>query len=905
MRNIFSNLFRFLSIWVFNSLCLVVCIWLLPGMNIEPNNQLPISVNIMTIGLIFTLMNLLVRPILLLLTLPLNGLTFGLSSLVINALVLYLVQEFSNLFTIQDFGTAFIASFLIAGVNIIFSNLIPLDEDMVYYDFAASRFSRKSEISDLGKKGLVILEIDGLSFSRINKAISHRKMPYLKELVDSGAYAVTKVDCGIPSQTSSCQAGIMYGNNHNICAYRWYDKKNKKIISSGSFQDTHEMEKKILTEQNTGLLDNGKSISNLMSGNADVSLFTVSSIQPKDNDERNKRNLDLFFFSLKPYLLTKSVIFTILDAIAEVFQYTWAFVKRKNPRLNRLNRFYPFIRGFTNVFLRDAATTMTINEIARSGPASYTTFFGYDEIAHHSGPDSYEAFHSLVGIDHSIQKIHQEIENHTERQYEMYVISDHGQSFGKTFKQRYGISLGHHIRDLAADCEKTHAPSQVIGIGSTSDNDSSIRAALTTLSGQEQTQQIPFSGKTFELLEESLEKESDEAKIPSEKEPNNIWVMVSGNLANIYFSFSDEKLEYQDLEEKYPNLCRRIIEHPGIGVMLVHENGQSLAYGKNGSRNLTTGEIAGEDPLHNYGPEETRAAQLSYLSAFPEGGDLVLFSTVYPDGTVAAFEELIGSHGGMGGQQNDAFIFHPANVEIPDNIQNSSEVYHVLKNRREQNAEAVSITESAEDSSKEWTWNKLVSGIKDTQKWTALARNVILFQSTAFRKISLDPSLNGPGLLIFLGSLLSTSFAVNALTDRPKGFLIGAVFWLIIWVISIAACYLAVISLRKQIVWTAFFRCIMFCSIFDLLWFGALIFGYADFWILMINVFRIISISLAVYGMADIQGRMQLLILPAVIIMVGICFLALYLVTESLGYLLNNEYLLFLVERFNETIWIP
>lgn len=905
MRNIFSNLFRFLSIWVFNALCLVVCIWLLPGINIEPNNQLPYSVNIMTIGLIFTLMNLLVRPLLLLLTLPLNGLTFGLSSLLINALVLYPVQGFSNLFTIQDFGTAFIASFLIAAVNIIFTSLIPLDDDMVYYDFATSRFSRKSEISNLEKKGLIILEIDGLSFSRINKAISNRKMSYLKKLVDSGAYAVTKVDCGIPSQTSSCQAGIMYGNNHNICAYRWYDKKNKKIISSGSFQDTREMEKKILTEQNSGLLDNGMSISNMMSGNADVSLFTVSSIQPRDNDEMNKRNLDLFAFSLKPYLLTKSIIFTILDAIAEVFQYAWAYIRRKNPRLNRLRRFYPLIRGFSNVFLRDAATAMTINEIARSGPASYTTFIGYDEIAHHSGPDSFEAFHSLVGIDHSIQKIHRAIENHTERQYEMYVISDHGQSFGKTFKQRYGISLGDHIRDLADDCEKTQAPSQVIGIGSTSDNDSSIRAALTTLSGQEQTQQIPLSGKPFELLEETLEKESDESKIPTVKEPNNIWVMVSGNLANIYFSFSDEKIEYQELEEKYPNLCRRIIEHPGIGVMLRHEKGQVLAYGKYGSRNLTTGEIAGEDPLHNYGPEETRATQLAYLSAFPEGGDLVLFSTVYPDGTVASFEELIGSHGGMGGQQNDAFIFHPANVEIPNNIKNSSEVYNVLKNRREQNAEAVSITESAGNGSKEWTWNKLISGIKDTQKWTALVRNVIIFQSSAFQKISLDPSLNGPGLLIFLGSLLSTSFAINAMIDHPQGFLIGAVLWMSVWSIAITAGYMAATSLRKKIVGTAFLRCIMFCSIFDLLLFVPLIFGYREFWILMINVFKVISLSLAIHGMTDIQGRMQLLILPTVIIMLGICVLALYLVIESLGYLLNNEYLLFLVGLFNETIRIP
>jgi hypothetical protein len=34
-----------------------------------------------------------------------------------------------------------------------------------------------------------------------------------------------------------------------------------------------------------------------------------------------------------------------------------------------------------------------------------------------------------------------------------------------------------------------------------------------------------------------------------------------------------------------------------------------------------------------------------------------VISTLYPDGTVAALEELIGNHGGLDGEQTDAFIF--------------------------------------------------------------------------------------------------------------------------------------------------------------------------------------------------------------------------------------------------------
>jgi hypothetical protein len=57
-----------------------------------------------------------------------------------------------------------------------------------------------------------------------------------------------------------------------------------------------------------------------------------------------------------------------------------------------------------------------------------------------------------------------------------------------------------------------------------------------------------------------------------------------------------------------------------------------------------------------------------------------VISTVYPDGTVAALEELVGNHGGLGGEQTDAFIFHPADMEVPE-TRNATDVFHILNNR--------------------------------------------------------------------------------------------------------------------------------------------------------------------------------------------------------------------------------
>jgi hypothetical protein len=109
-------------------------------------------------------------------------------------------------------------------------------------------------------------------------------MPYLKELIDSGKFIISKFDCGIPSDLF-LPSRIMYGDNQNICAYRWYDKEQKKIISSSSFQDTNQMEQEILRRKRNGLLDGGMSINNLMSGNADVSY--LRSVQSNRKTRKN------------------------------------------------------------------------------------------------------------------------------------------------------------------------------------------------------------------------------------------------------------------------------------------------------------------------------------------------------------------------------------------------------------------------------------------------------------------------------------------------------------------------------------------------------------------------------------------------------------------------------------------
>jgi putative membrane protein len=74
-------------------------------------------------ALLLGLANAVVRPVLVLLTLPLTLVTFGVFLLVINALMLLLVARLVRGFSIRGFGTAFFASIFIAVLSLVIGSV--------------------------------------------------------------------------------------------------------------------------------------------------------------------------------------------------------------------------------------------------------------------------------------------------------------------------------------------------------------------------------------------------------------------------------------------------------------------------------------------------------------------------------------------------------------------------------------------------------------------------------------------------------------------------------------------------------------------------------------------------------------------------------------------------------------
>jgi putative membrane protein len=78
---------------------------------------------------IWGIINALLRPILMLLTLPVNVLTLGLFTLVINGVVLLVTDQLSGSLTITSFGAGVVAALFLSVVNVILSSIFVHDDE--------------------------------------------------------------------------------------------------------------------------------------------------------------------------------------------------------------------------------------------------------------------------------------------------------------------------------------------------------------------------------------------------------------------------------------------------------------------------------------------------------------------------------------------------------------------------------------------------------------------------------------------------------------------------------------------------------------------------------------------------------------------------------------------------------
>jgi hypothetical protein len=456
--------------------------------------------------------------------------------------------------------------------------------------------------------------------------------------------------------TSASQAGILHGNNDGIPAFRWYERDRQHLMVSSNPVDAGEIVRRVSNGE--GLLsNNGASICNLVSGDATRAYFTTAAIKAEGGGIGDSKAFLSFFMSPSGYM--RSFTMFLAEFIKERFQARRTVRSGITPQMHRGMK-YAGMRAASNVLLRDVNTSVIIEEMYRGANVIYADFTDYDELAHHCGPERVESFQALDGVDDAISSLIKAAED-APRPYKFIVLSDHGQSLGATFKQRYGQSLGELVRDLMGG-RATLVQSKTAAEGSTFVN--AFLSEITRSKGVGPT--VARAALADQTVDGVVDLDHEE--IPPPADESTISVVGSGNLGLVWFTGFDHRLTAEEIREKHPLMLAKLAEHPGIALMLVRssEHG-AMAIGRDGVRYLDQDRVEGTDPTTLFG--EHTVMSLKREDAMTHAPDILFLSQYDPGmGEVAAFEELIGSHGGLGGPQNQPFILHPSDWELDEEI---------------------------------------------------------------------------------------------------------------------------------------------------------------------------------------------------------------------------------------------
>lgn len=801
LSRVTRSILRLLVLWFVDTIALLVTAWILPGVNFTPSAQASTFVIATSAALVLSIVNFLIRPVLLLLTLPLGWIATFVAGFFINGLVLLLTARLVPGFEVSSYFAAFVGSIILSLINTIIITLLDIDDDDSFYDNMVRRQAARQAgtVSPAEGRGLVLMEVDGLSYQRMRQAIADGLMPTLQGMMVEEDYRLSRVEVGVPPTTPACQAGILQGNNTNIPAFRWLDKKTGRLLAGGAAA----AEVEPLLSDGNGLLRGGVSIGNMFSGDAAKSILTFSKIRAGTAEDKKERSRDMYMLMRNPYFLTRVLVLYFGDVILEIWQ-GWQ-QRRKNvvPRLNRLHNGYPFLRAGVNVFLRDIGTYFTILDIIRGAPAIYTLYAGYDEVAHHAGVHTHDADVTLMQFDKQVARIKRAIEQKASRPYEILVLSDHGQSWGPTFKQRYGLSILEFIQQ-----QMPHGVT-VAGSGGGDDGTIGVAAMMDELQNIEENKEGGVVGRSAVRNAQRLVNNNlSNLESFQELKPAKVTLAYGGNGALVYFDLFDRRITLNELNAAYPGMVDSLVQHEGIGFVIAYEDDlEPVVFGKNGARNLHTGDVVGEDPLLPFGDVNLRAWQMRRLADFENSGDLILNSTLYPDGTVAALEELIGNHGGLGGEQTDAYLFHPGDMIVPE-TRSSYEFKAILDSRRGLPGVAPKPVRPAEPVIDPWKPANMAKGLSMLGKWLGLAARAVVLNKDAYREIAANPFMSAPALLIgFLAQIIIVYFG-----SSETNFWVSVLVRFAAWFIAIILLQISARVMRGKASFAATFRVVGFAQ---------------------------------------------------------------------------------------------
>jgi hypothetical protein len=477
--------------------------------------------------------------------------------------------------------------------------------------------------------GLVVIHVDGLSHRRLLEAVDMGHMPFVAHLIETEGYEALPYRCGVPSTTPFAQAGILFGDNSEIPSYRWWDKEANLLVSFGSGSTFARVEKRYFVGR-TPLTAGGACIAALYrAGEADR--FGPVYEERHRPDEPDAGGRAIAAFLLNPVTL----YFWIRHGGLALFRIAGEYVRARFEG-RRAADVYVIADVYHEVVVHHLTRFALMQAMDQGLRSIYACFYTYDEAAHAFGPHDPNTLRVVRHIDNTIRMAAQRrTRNKACLDYEIVVLSDHGQVETRPFRARGRPGLGE------------------------------------TLAGWLPSHRVrEHRGGVFGT---------------ARAEPaSRVEIAYSGGLAHVYFADIPGRLDRGQLEQRYPGLAEKVAGIDGVGLVMQRdgEEGSLLA---GGHRYSLEAPLSAESLalLAPYDEPSVLAAQLRRLNSFERAGDLVVFGT-YDGSTQVNFEQQVGGHGSIGGDQLHPFVLARKKWDFDTSgITNAAELYPLLVSIRD------------------------------------------------------------------------------------------------------------------------------------------------------------------------------------------------------------------------------
>src|SRR6478735_5756244 len=453
-----------------------------------------------------------------------------------------------------DIGGALVAAWIIAAVSTFFVWVGTAGTDDAVTATLLRRARRNPHtVPDPEVPGVVFVQADGVPFPVLDWCVRAGTLPTLSRWLRDGTHRSVEWRPKLPATTPASQMGILHGTIEGIPAFRWLDRASGKVYVANRPADATLIE--AMHSDGRGLLaDDGVSVSNLFTGDAPTAYATMSAVGRAQQTRESRRAISEFLS--RPAGFTRSMTRALSEIARERFQASRARRRDIRPRVHR-GWAFALERAALNGVVRDLNTTLVADAMLKGRRSVYVDFVDYDAVAHHAGILQPESLDALAGIDAVLAQL-EAVAAVAPRKYHIVVLSDHGQSQGAIFADRYG-------EDLAALVSRLSETATIASV----ENAEGSGALNSMVAGNASPDSV--LGRALGRASDRITADTFETREPDNAKPaEQFLVFGSGNLGLIYVTGEKERLSVDELNVRFPALVAGLVAHPGIGFTVVH-----------------------------------------------------------------------------------------------------------------------------------------------------------------------------------------------------------------------------------------------------------------------------------------------------------------------------------------------